>query len=109
MQATQNPMKSPAPVYSSGLSRLPQPLLIEPLEVDAALARLLGANPTHAPARPNAKVSAVGARQAAKTRTEVEWDGDWTHNDMSGVEVTEHLLPEGLDFAAFHALLKLAH
>jgi hypothetical protein len=89
------------PVYPSGLSRLPQPLIIEPVAVDAALARLLGPHRTPGTAKPQA------SRTAPIEASATGWD--WAPNDLSGLEVTEHPLPDGLDFEGFHALLRLAH
>jgi hypothetical protein len=94
--------QSQAPVYPSGQSRLPLPLLLEPVVVDVALARLMGATPPG----PSSQLSGRVTRQP-RDAEDASWD--WMDTSMSGVEVTEHPLPEGIDFAAFHALLRLAH
>lgn len=97
-----NTRNGDSPLYPSGRSRLPLPLLVEPVEVDAALARLMGTKPRNRPA------AMVG--QAARPEREADTSNwDWLDTSMAGVEVTEHPLPEGIDFAAFHALLRLAH
>jgi hypothetical protein len=94
--------QSDAPVYPSGQSRMPRPMLLEPVVVDVALARLMGATPPC----PLGQLSGHGTRRRCDAE-DAGWD--WMDTSMSGVEVTEHPLPEGLDFAAFHALLRLAH
>jgi hypothetical protein len=84
------------PVYSDSMRHLPMRLLVEPMEMDAALARLM----------PPAAVSGVSRSTHAP-----EADAAWmlTDGGVDGIEVTEHLLPEGIDFLAFHALLSAAH
>ena len=80
------------PVFSSALRHLPMRLLVEPMEMDAALARLMP------------PVAAVGAAGSVPVR-EADADWMWTETGADAVEVTEHLLPEGVDFLQFHALL----
>ncbi len=80
------------PVFSSAMRHLPMRLLVEPMEVDAALARLMPS------------VAAAGAGASTPAR---EAEADWmsTESGADAVEVTEHLLPDGIDFLQFHAML----
>ncbi len=80
------------PVFSSAMRHLPMRLLVEPMEVDAALARLMP---------PVVVAGVVGSNPARET--DIDWM--WTETGPGAVEVTEHLLPDGIDFLQFHALL----
>jgi hypothetical protein len=84
------------PVFSSAMRHLPMRLLIEPMQVDAALARLM---PPVAPV----------ATACSSPDREADADWMWTESGADAVEVTEHLLPDGIDFLQFHALLSAAH
>lgn len=81
------------PVFSSAMRHLPMRLLVEPVEMDAALARLM----------PPVAAAGVGG----SSHPAWEADADWmlTESGADAVEVTEHLLPDGIDFLQFHALL----
>ncbi|MEY8876187.1 MAG: hypothetical protein AB9M60_06745 [Leptothrix sp. (in: b-proteobacteria)] len=88
------------PVYSSGLRHLPMPLLVQPVEVDAALARLMS------PLQPGA-ASASAHAGTDVLAGDATWG--WIEAGANAVEVTEHLLPDGIDFMQFHALLSAVH
>jgi hypothetical protein len=86
------------PVYSNSMSHLPMRLLVEPLKMDAALARLM--QPASIP-----PVSSV--QHGQNQESDASWM--WIDSGFDAVEVTEHLLPDGIDFLQFHALLSAAH
>jgi hypothetical protein len=98
--ARQEPTMNPSvivPVYSNAMRHLPMRLLVEPMEMDAALARLM----------PPAAAGAGATGAPLGQTSDAAWM--WTESGAHAVEVTEHPLPDGIDFLEFHALLNAAH
>lgn len=85
------------PIYSSALRHLPLPLLIEPVEMDAALQRLIS---TPVPRLAVVAPPVVSPNDAA-------WL--WLDASPNALEVTEHSLPDDLSFDQFHELLASFH